>query len=207
MKLTPSRRQKKTAQVLAEACIGLSLMTFTWILIAYSLYLANYQIRTEMAARYAAWYTGNNNGTAPTAAQLDQYFFPQSGLSKVTSVQPVLLPDVITSSMPGTTAYTNDSSSANGPFRENVAFGPSTLDSTSNPFPFNLLNPNIKIPFMPDFSNFGYSVNSSCQWDGDSDTWNTFSSAMSGMWNTLSSNLSQMGPVGSTVSGFFSSLF
>ncbi len=68
MKLLSSRHHVASAQILAEAAIGLSLMTFAWILIAYSLYLANYKIRTEMAARYAAWYQANNGGTAATRA-------------------------------------------------------------------------------------------------------------------------------------------
>lgn len=207
MKLLPTRRQREFAQILAEAAIGLSLMTFAWILIAYSLYLANYQIRTEMAARYAAWYTGNNNGTLPTAAQLDQYFFQQDGLSSVTMQPAILLPDVITSSTPSGDSYTNDSTSGNGPYRVQVTFGVTSPDSSS-PFPFNLMTSGIKVPMMPDLALSTTSVNSTCQWDGDSDTWNTFSSALSGIWNTISSNLSQgLGPIWDTVSGFFSSLF
>jgi hypothetical protein len=208
MKLLSSRRQRQLAQILAEACIGLSLMTFAWILIAYSLYLANYQIRTEMAARYAAWYTGNNNGTLPTPAQLDQFFFMQPGLSSVTMQPPVLLPDVITSSSPSGDSFTNDNTSGNGPYRVQVSFGVSSLNISTNPFPFNLMNPNIKVPMMPSLALSTTSVNSTCQWDGDSDTWNTFSSAASGIWNTISSNLSQgLGPIWTGVSGFFSSLF
>lgn len=183
-------------------------MTFAWILIAYSLYLANYKIRTEMAARYAAWYTGNNNGTLPTTAQLDQYFFQQSGLSSVSMQQAILLPDVITSTTPTGDSFTNDSTSGNGPYRVQVTFGVTSLDDANNPFPFNLLNSSVKVPMMPSLALSTMSVNSTCQWDGDSDTWNTFSSALEGIWNTISSTLSQsLGPIWTAVSGFFSSLF
>ena len=193
---------------MAEAAIGLSLMTFAWILIAYSLYLANYKIRTEMAARYAAWYTGNNNGTLPTTDQLDKYFFMQPGLSSVSMQQAILLPDVITSTTPSGDSYTNDSTSGNGPYRVQVTFGVTSLDDANNPFPFNLLNSSVKVPMMPSTTLSAMSVNSTCQWDGDSDTWNTFSSALSGIWNTIQSNLSQsLGPIWDTVSGFFSGLF
>src|SRR5215469_1184506 len=208
MKLLPKRQKREVAQIMAEACIGLSLMTFAWILIAYSLYLANYKIRTEMAARYAAWYTGNNNGTLPTTDQLDKYFFMQPGLSSVSSLPPVVLPDVITSSSPGGDSFTNDNTSGNGPYRVQVTFGVTSLDDANNPFPFNLLNSSVKVPMMPDLALSTMSVNSTCKWDGDSDTWNTFSSALSGIWNTISSNLSHsLGPVWDAVSGFFSSIF
>jgi hypothetical protein len=193
---------------MAEACIGLSLMTFAWILIAYSLYLANYKIRTEMAARYAAWYEGNNDGTLPSAAQLDQFFFMQPGLSSVSNLPPILLPDVITSSSPSGDSFTSDNTGGNGPYRVRVTFGVTSLDDANNPFPFNLLNSSVKVPMMPSTALSAMSVNSVCQWDGDSDTWNTFKSAAEGIWNTISATLSAtLGPVWDAVNGFFSGHF
>jgi hypothetical protein len=188
MKLLSSRRHIASAQILAEAAIGLSLMTFAWILIAYSLYLANYKIRTEMAARYAAWYQANNGGTAATGAQLDQYFFYQSGLSGVTNLSPILIGQVIEGEMP-TNAGNYSSGDGSEPFRSQVSFGVSSLDNTANPFPFNLLNSNVKVPLMPSSTLSTFSVNSTCQWDDDSDCWTNASQAVSGVWNTLLNDL------------------
>jgi hypothetical protein len=186
MKLLSSRRHRASAQVLAEACIGLSLMTFAWILIAYSLYLANYRIRTEMAARYAAWYQANS-GTAATPAQLDQYFFYQSGLSSVQNVSPALIGQVIEGNMPTNAATYSTGSSQ--PVKAEVTFGVSSLDNTSNPFPFNLLNSNVRVPLMPSSTLSTFQVNSACQWDDDADCWTNASSAFSGLWNTLTGDL------------------
>jgi hypothetical protein len=189
MKILPSVSRKNAAQILAEACIGLSLMVFAWILITYSLYLANNQLRTEMAARYAAWYTGNNNGTPPTTAQIDQYFFFQSGLSGLSTPNAAGIGDVITGTMPsGTATYGgSDGSSGNGPFKIEITFGVASLDTTTNPFPFSIVSTGVSVPFMPTNTLSVFSVNSSCQWDGDSDTWTSASSALAGVWNSLTS--------------------
>lgn len=188
MNLLSSRRHQASAQVLAEACIGLSLMVFAWILISYSLYLANYRIRTEMAARYAAWYQANDGGTAATPAQLDQYFFFQSGLSSVSNVSPAYIGDVLEGNMPTSSAtYTNVNGSM--PIKAEVSFGPSSLDNANNPFPFNLLNSSVRVPLMPSSTLSTFQVNSACQWDDDGDCWTNASSAFSGMWNTLIANL------------------
>lgn len=187
MKLLSNRRHQASAQVLAEACIGLSLMVFAWILISYSLYLANYRIRTEMAARYAAWYQANG-GDQVTGAQLDQYFFFQSGLSSSSDVSPALIGQVLEGNMPTNAAsYTNVNGSM--PFKVQVTFGPSSLDATNNPFPFNLLNSSVRVPLMPSSTLSTFQVNSACQWDDDGDCWTNASSAFSGMWNTLIANL------------------
>lgn len=192
MKIFSSPTRKCSAQILAEACIGLSLMVFAWILITYSLFLANNQIRTEMAARYAAWYTGNNNGTEPTATQIDQYFFFQSGLSSITPQPAAQIGDVIEGNMPtGTTTYGgSDGSSANGPFKVEVSFGVSSLSSSTNPFPFSIVSSRVHVPLMPTNTISVCSVNSSCQWDGDSDAWTDASSAISGVWDSLKSAVS-----------------
>lgn len=189
MKIWSSIRRKVSGQVLAEACIGLSLMTFTWIMISYSLYMANYSIRTEMAARYAAWYQANDNGTAVTPAQLDQYFFFQSGLSSLTNINPpALIGNVIEGNMP-----TNAASYSNGdgsqPFMVSVGFGVTTPQTTS-PFPFNLFSAGVQVPLMPSNSLSVYQVYSICQWDDDCDVWTNASQAFSGLWNTIESSVS-----------------
>jgi len=58
----------ETGQMMPEACIGLALMAFVWVVSAYSLFMANNSIRTEMAARYAAWYQGASGGSAVSAS-------------------------------------------------------------------------------------------------------------------------------------------
>jgi len=198
MKLLVASHRRRSAQILAEACIGLALMAFTWIIVTYSLFLANNQIRTEMAARYAAWSQGNNNGTLPIASDIDKYFFFQPNLSTVTPLTPALIPDVLAGSAPASDASTNDGTSGNGPFKVQIAFGPTTAPSSASPFPFNLLTTHV--PFMTNSMMSIYSVNSSCQWDGDSDTWNTWSAAGKGIWNTISGNA---GAAGSIFSGLF----
>lgn len=173
---------------MAEACIGLALMVFTWIIITYSLFLANNQIRTEMAARYAAWYQGNNNGSAPNPSDIDNYFFFQSGLSAVNPQTAALIPDALAGNSP--TNAVNDDTSGNGPFKVQITFGPTTTPSSSSPFPFSLLSTHV--PYMTD-SMMAYSVNSTCQWDGDSDTWNTWTSVGEGLWNTVKNNAGSVG--------------
>jgi hypothetical protein len=172
MKPINSSNKKESGQMMAEACIGLALMALAWILISYSLFLANNDIRTEMAARYAAWHQGaSGDGTAVIASQVDQYFFFQSGLSTVSNVPPALIGDVITGNMP------------DGPFKVKVAFGVSDPNSSSNPFPFNMLKTHV--PFMPDSMMATYSVSSTCQWDGTGETWRSPGKALEGIWNTL----------------------
>ncbi|HTR43690.1 MAG TPA: hypothetical protein VMH87_18920 [Pseudomonadales bacterium] len=193
MKILYTQRRRETAQILVEACIGLSLMVFTWILLSYSLYMANNKIRTEMAARYAAWYTGNNNGTMPAASQIDQYFFFQSNLSTVTNETPDNMSTFISQLSGGLipsefTSFLNlsDGTSANGPFRVQVTYGVTDPSSSGNPFPFSILQTHV--PFMTNSMMSIYSVNSTCQWDGDSDTWNTASQA----WGLLTTFVGNM---------------
>jgi len=168
-------------------------MVFTWILLSYSLYMANNKIRTEMAARYAAWYTGNNNGTMPAASQIDQYFFFQSNLSTVTNETPDNMSTFISQLSGGLipsefTSFLNlsDGTSANGPFRVQVTYGVTDPSSSGNPFPFSILQTHV--PFMTNSMMSIYSVNSTCQWDGDSDTWNTASQA----WGLLTTFVGNM---------------
>lgn len=189
---------------MVEACIGLSLMVFIWILLSYSLYMANNQIRTEMAARYAAWYTGNNNGTLPSTSQIDQDFFFQSGLSSVTNSTPDTMSTFVSQLSGGLIPSEfisfldlSDGTAANGPFKVQVSFGVTDPSSSANPFPFSILQTHV--PFMTNSMMSIYSVNSTCQWDGDSDTWNTASQAwgiitnfLESMFNSFASAISSL---------------
>jgi len=196
MKLLVASHRRCSGQILAESCIGLALMVFAWIIITFSLFMANNQIRTEMASRYAAWYQGNNNGTLPSASDIDKYFFFQSGLSTVTNLTPALIPDALAGL--NTTNAVNDSSDGNGPFKVRVSFGPTDPNNSANPSPFNMLTTHV--PFMTNSMMSIYSVNSTCQWDGDSDTWNSWSAAAKGIWNTISANAG-------SAAGIFSGMF
>jgi hypothetical protein len=164
----------ESGQMMPEACIGLALMAFVWVVSAYSLFMANNSIRAEMAARYAAWYQGASGGSAAPASQVDQYFFYQTGLSTVSNGSPQgvsFLPSGASN------LFTpSDGSGGNGPFKASVRFGISGGGS-SNAFPFVLLNTHV--PLMPDstMSN-AMSVQSSCQWDGTGDNWG-------GSWKTV----------------------
>ena len=188
MKIILSRHSGNSGQFMAEACIGLALMAFAWIMLVYSLFLGTNQIRTEMAARYAVWYQANNSGSAlPSTSDLDKYFFYQTGLSTVGNITPASIGNVIEGTMPSdaTTYGGGDGSSANGPFKAEVTFDPSLA---ADKFPYNLLK--TQVPFMPN-SMLTYSkVVSFCQWDGDSDTWNTPGAAIAGVWNALKSSVS-----------------
>jgi len=167
---------------MAEACIGLALMAFTWIIGTYALFMAENKVRTAMAARYAAWYQGaNGNGTLPTTAQIDEGFFQQAGVSTVTDVTPQAA-EVPVLNIP---LGFNDGTAANGMFKVQVTFGVSSLAS-ANQYPFVLLN--TQVPYMPSSAlTNAFSVQSSCQWDGVGDTWTTAGQALSAIWNELKS--------------------
>jgi hypothetical protein len=193
MKLLVASYHRRSGQIMAEACIGLALMVFAWIIITFSLFMANNQIRTEMAARYAAWYAGNNNGTAPSTANIDQYFFFQSGLSTVYEYPHAA--DVVDAlsgqAPPPNFANTNGSNDkVFGPFKVQVTFGVTDANNSTNPFPFNMLRTHV--PFMTNSMMSVFSVNSTCQWDGDSDTWSSWTDAAKGVWNMLSSNVKSL---------------
>ncbi len=194
MKISLAPRRNCAGQFMAEAAIGLALMTFVWIVFTYALFLGNNQTRTVMAARYAAWYQGANKGTMPTAGQVDQYFFYQTGISTVKSATPETVSSFVPPFIPKGISKLfdlSDGTAANGPFKVNVTFGVQSA-SASSPFPFDLLN--AKVPFMPDSTLSGVlSVQSSCQWDGVADNWSSADTVLKVVWNALK-NL---------VSGFF----
>ena len=188
MKIVISKRRRLAGAFLAEACIGLSLMTFTWLLLSYSLYMANNHIRTEMAARYAAWYRGASSGD-PTTAQIDTGFFYQTGLSAIVPENAKTIGDVLTSTYSGGSSSDASTYSADekGPFLRTVTFGVSSANNSS-PFPFNVLS--TQVAFMPDLTISVLSVKSSCQWDNTSDTWNTPGAAFDGIISSLKSVMS-----------------
>jgi hypothetical protein len=168
---------------MTEACLGLAMMTFTWIMMTYSFYMGNNQIRSLMAARYAAWFAGagftdsSDTPTEVTAAQLDQLFFFEPGLSKVETLQE----DGIGSLLPGDAS--KFFADAEGPFKRKVTFGLTDLNG-STPFPFDLLKTGV--PFMPSsMVTNGLSVSSSCQWDAVGATWRSAGAALKGILDSF----------------------
>ena len=169
---------------MTEACLGLAMMTFTWIMMTYTFYMGNNQIRSLMAARYAAWFAGagftdsSDTPTEVTPAQLDQLFFFEPGLSKLDTTQP---PDGIGSLLPGDAS--KFFADAKGPFKRKVIFGLTDLNGPT-PFPFDLLKSGV--PFMPSSMVTNVlSVSSSCQWDAVGATWRTAGAALQGIFDTF----------------------
>jgi hypothetical protein len=167
MKIKPSKPRCTKGAILAEACIGLALMALVWIFLSYSFFMQNNDVRTAMAARYAAWYQGaNGNGTLATAGQMDQFFFFQPGLSTVTNLSPNTPVSALFKSIPG---ITSDGNPQNGPFMVKVSFGVSSITPSST-FPFNLMSTHL--PMMPDSGITNVlTVSSTAQWDGVGDPW------------------------------------
>jgi len=178
MIIRPHHQHYRLGQVLAEACIGLSLVTFAWIVITYSLFMANNHIRTEMAARHAAWFKGTT-GNDMTAAQLDQMFFYQSNVAKVVYTQGEGIGSLVGLDSKGVSFLDNDGF----PTKTTVTFGPSDAAHATQ-FPFNLLN--TQVPLMPNsMLTNALSVSASSQWDRVGDTWTTPGAALDAVFNSL----------------------
>jgi len=178
------RRATCSGQIIAESCIGVALMTFTWILLVFSTYMGTNYIRTAMAARHAAWMKGAQ-GTEASTAQLDQWFFYDSGLTKVEYGKGLGFGDLFSGTTGDRATYGN---AGNGPFLARVTFGVADTNSL-NKFPFDLLKGSL--PFVPSpLLDKGLSVKSWCQWDEVSNTWTSWADALSGIWNSLTSAVS-----------------
>ena len=171
----PKRRltgdNRCSGQILAEVCIGFSLMAFTWILVAYALFMFNNRIRTAMAARHAAWMIGTKPGLscADITSDIDQDFFYQNNNSGTQLVTVESAPAITSST--GFSVGNILSKVINGgpPNRVTVRFGIEG-GGNSNVYPFTLMK--VKVPFMPKatLENL-YSVESKCQWAAVGDPW------------------------------------
>ena len=85
------RRGLLSGQILAEACIGLSLLVLLWIMLSFTTYMANNRIRTAMAVRDAVWL--KSNGQDPTGTIPGAFFFgPDVNLAAVTAANEITLP-------------------------------------------------------------------------------------------------------------------
>ena len=201
MKIIRSRRCSNSGSIMAEACIGLALMAFAWIIITYSLYMADNKIRTEMAARHAAWYFGATQGKQITADEIDRCFFYQSGVSNIKYTQGKGISDLFGSSGGGSVPPPASTYAGFNGVMATVTYGPKNPHNTDNPFPFSLLNTHV--PFMPDsFLTNCTSVSSSCQWDIVGDTWSTPSKAWAGIMGILKAAFGVVGSVAGKLFGF-----
>jgi hypothetical protein len=163
-----------SGQILAEVCIGFALLTFTWILMSFSLFMFNNRIRTAMAARHAAWMIGTKPGLSCSdiTSDIDQDFFYQNNNSGTPLVTVEPAPAVASST--GFSLGSILSNVINGgqpPNRVTVRFGVGSGGAgNTNVYPFTLMN--VKVPFMPKSSLENlYSVESQCQWAAVGDTW------------------------------------
>ena len=50
--------ESRSGQAMIEACLGIALLTFVFVLVGVSTFMSNNRIRTAMAARHAAWMHG-----------------------------------------------------------------------------------------------------------------------------------------------------
>lgn len=180
---SPVRRDPCSGQVLAESCIGLALMVLVWILVVFTTYMGTNQIRTAMACRHAAWLKGSEGGTASTA-QLDQWFFYDTGLSKVEYLNGLGVGDLFGTVSGDRKTY----SDAGQAVMARVTYGVANTNSL-NKFPFVLLKS--QVPLMPrPMMDQALSVNTSCQWDEVGNTWTTWAEALKGIWNAIVSTVS-----------------
>ena len=148
------RRKRKSAQILAEACIGLSLLTLVWIFLSFSTYMANNKIRAAMAARHAAWLQANGESINSVPGAF--FFGGDVGLAKAASGKKITLQRLPIVPLWQGSVWSNS-----------VSFGMSsaTLAGTTK-YPFVLMK--TRLPFMPPslLDNF-LSVDSACGWPGD----------------------------------------
>lgn len=169
----PQRRGLSSGQVLAEACIGLSVLTLVWMFMAFSTYMANNRIRTAMAVRDAVWLQSNGESTQSVPGR----FFPgnDAGLAAVPAAQNVALD---TGGVPA-------GPWSGGAWVGSVSFGMQTsgLQGTTR-FPFVLLNMHIPIlpPTIMEHSMDQFlTVTATGAWPSDtSATWTNLSDALGG---------------------------
>jgi hypothetical protein len=160
------RRQNSAGQIMAEAAIGLALLTFVWILVSYTNYMGINRIRTNMAARHSAWLSGH--GADPTANGLITSNFFVGNDYKLATVSPPEKNKLTFFGVGFDLSQIDLSTPAPYVYSNSVSFGVANVNSSS-PFPFNLLM--VNVPFMPtdllqSFKSFTM-VTSHCAWPSD----------------------------------------
>jgi hypothetical protein len=177
MKIRITQIKKKrgcSGQIMAEACIGLSLLTFVWILISYTSFMSTNWIRTAMASRHAAWRVAKE-GIDPQAISQeinDDFFYNsfatvEKGDAPFNRAGSVGVP-ILTTPL----RLLHNPISDSGPNRTRVTFGimQTNLNSPDVAYPFSLMNADV--PFMTNSLLAGFlSVNSQCQWAAIDAVW------------------------------------
>lgn len=168
-----------SGQILAEACIGLSLLAFVWILVSYHSFMTENRIRTAMAARHVAWRVAKDPGVnlQTLAKDVNDHVFYSSSATVQKGDKPV---DHVGSTgigflnliLANKVFSLHNPVSDPGPYRMKVTFG-ITQEDLKRPgvaFPFSLMNTHV--PFMTNSLMAGFlSVNSQCQWAAIGDPW------------------------------------
>jgi hypothetical protein len=169
---------------LVEACVGLAIMTFVFLLAGFLVWMSGNKIRTAMAARHAAWLMGN--GQAPTKDKIEEDFF----YDEFVTVQPIEAIGALDALTGGDDRQNAYSGAGNGPFRYKVNFGIETnaLDATTD-YPFTWMK--IQLPFMPksELRHF-VKVSSVCQWDEVGKTWTDWVDAIKWVWDEIVGGIS-----------------
>ena len=180
-KLTRVAGRSESGAVLVEACIGLSLMVFAWILMSYSSYLGTNHIRTAMAARHAAWKQGMmGSDGSPTVEEIEREFFYETGLTRLELRKAPGLGSLVTGNSHGSKM----ANAGDGPYIASVTYGPEDLDSTTV-FPFNMMK--VTVPFAGPTRLSIFEVKTECQWEEIGDTWDSLASAAAGLLSTVTS--------------------
>ena len=165
----------RSGQIMVEACVGISLLAFVWILISYTSFMTTNRIRTAMAARHAAWRVAKE-GVNPQSMSKeinDDFFYNsfatvENGDAPVNRAGSIGVP-ILTIPLIPLHGFIGDSGPPN---RTRVTFGikPADLNSPNVAYPFNLMNTHL--PFMTNSMLAGFlSVNSQCQWPAINDVW------------------------------------
>ena len=168
-------KRHRSGQIMAEACIGLALLSFTWILISYTSFMTTNRIRTAMAARHMSWWIAKT-GADPQSltSKVNAEFFYNSfavvekGSDPINHAGSIGVPILAAPLIP-LHGFMSDSGSPN---RTRVTFGINLADlnSPSVAYPFSLMNTHV--PFMTNSLLDGFlSVNSQCQWAAINDAW------------------------------------
>ncbi len=180
MRKRATTKRGRRGQALVEACVGLAIMTFVFLLAGFLVWMSGNKIRTAMAARHAAWLKGS--GGNPTDATIGEGFFYDPDFVKVDPIGAVGALDALTGGDSDQMSY---SDANGGPFRYKVSFGIETNAlATTADYPFTWMK--IQLPFMPksEMRHF-VMVYSVCQWDEVGNTWTSWIDALQGIWDRI----------------------
>jgi hypothetical protein len=171
--------RRDSGQILAEACIGLSLMVLVWVLVLFMTYMGNNRIRTAMAVRDLVWLQSNGEDVSSVSGA----FFNSADSGVVT------VPAQAGSTALALPAGIPSPWSANAT-TNTVTFGVAANQlSTTTQFPFVYLNTTLPVVGAPTVTNDGSSTPLK---------WNLLTVSTAGAWPSDTSNTY----VGTSEAGF-----